>query len=51
MSVAVFLGVHNADPMCSSSAVAMGIVKAVFQIAFAREPDKTFNQSVQFWGL
>ncbi|KXX76976.1 hypothetical protein MMYC01_207139 [Madurella mycetomatis] len=32
-------------------AVAMGIVKAVFQIAFAREPDKTFHQSVQFWGF
>lgn len=29
----------------------MGIVKAVYQIAFATQPDKTFNQSIQFWGL
>lgn len=29
----------------------MGIVKSVYQIAFARMPDKTFNQSIQFWGL
>lgn len=29
----------------------MGIVKAVYQIAFSREKDKTFNQSIQFWGL
>lgn len=34
-----------------SSAVAMGIVKAVYQIAFATEPDKTFRQSITFWGL
>ncbi|KAK4243124.1 hypothetical protein C7999DRAFT_18479 [Corynascus novoguineensis] len=32
-------------------AVAMGIVKSIYQIAFAREPDKTFNQSIQFWGF
>ncbi|EAQ83675.1 hypothetical protein CHGG_10079 [Chaetomium globosum CBS 148.51] len=32
-------------------AVAMGIVKSVYQIAFARMPDKTFNQSIQFWGF
>jgi hypothetical protein len=29
----------------------MGIVKAVYQIAYAKEADKTFRQSVQFWGL
>jgi hypothetical protein len=29
----------------------MGIVKSVYQIAFARQADKTFNQSIQFWGL
>ncbi|KAK3326856.1 hypothetical protein B0H66DRAFT_589376 [Apodospora peruviana] len=32
-------------------AVAMGIVKAVYQIAFSKEKDKTFYQSVQFWGF
>ncbi|KAK4236380.1 hypothetical protein C8A03DRAFT_16974 [Achaetomium macrosporum] len=32
-------------------AVVMGIVKAVYQIAFARESDKTFRQSIQFWGF
>ena len=29
----------------------MGIVKAIYQIAFSREKDKTFTQSIQFWGL
>lgn len=33
------------------SAVAMGVVKAVYQIAFGKQSDKTFRQSVQFWGL
>lgn len=33
------------------SAVAMGIVKAIYQIAYGSNPDKTFEQSVQFWGL
>ncbi|KAM5352647.1 hypothetical protein ACJ41O_005369 [Fusarium nematophilum] len=32
-------------------AVVMGILKAVFQISFARDPDKTFNQWIQFWGF
>ncbi|KXH61961.1 hypothetical protein CSAL01_00967 [Colletotrichum salicis] len=32
-------------------AVAMGIVKAVYQLANDSEPDKTFNRSIQFWGL
>ncbi|KAK3305934.1 uncharacterized protein B0T15DRAFT_435256 [Chaetomium strumarium] len=32
-------------------AVVMGIVKAVYQIAYAKEADKTFRQSVQFWGF
>ena len=32
-------------------AVAMGIVKAVYQIAFSKMTDKTFNQSIQFWGF
>lgn len=31
-------------------AVAFGILKAVYQIAFSSERDKTFNQWVQFWG-
>ena len=29
----------------------MGIVKAVYQIAFAKMADKTWTQSIQFWGL
>lgn len=29
----------------------MGIVKSIYQIAFAKERDKTFTQSIQFWGL
>jgi hypothetical protein len=33
------------------SAVVMGIVKSIYQIAFGAQPDKTFNQSIQFWGL
>ncbi|CAJ2501282.1 Uu.00g041350.m01.CDS01 [Anthostomella pinea] len=32
-------------------AVAMGIVKAVYQIAYGTQKDKTFMQSVQFWGF
>ncbi|KAK5660002.1 hypothetical protein OQA88_13468 [Cercophora sp. LCS_1] len=32
-------------------AVVMGILKAVYQIAFSRDPDKTFNQWIQFWGF
>ncbi|KAJ0336147.1 hypothetical protein COL922a_008310 [Colletotrichum nupharicola] len=32
-------------------AVAMGIVKAIYQIGFGANPDKTFEQSIQFWGL
>ncbi|RYP71169.1 hypothetical protein DL771_004969 [Monosporascus sp. 5C6A] len=32
-------------------AVAMGIVKAVYQIEYGSEKDKTFTQSVQFWGF
>ncbi|KZL64073.1 integral membrane protein [Colletotrichum incanum] len=32
-------------------AVAMGIVKAYYQINFDSEPDKTFNRSIQFWGF
>ncbi|KAL2163203.1 hypothetical protein VTH06DRAFT_5259 [Thermothelomyces fergusii] len=32
-------------------AVAMGIVKSIYQIAFSREADKTFRQSIQFWGF
>ncbi|KAF3356324.1 hypothetical protein VdG1_06418 [Verticillium dahliae VDG1] len=32
-------------------AVAMGIVKAIYQIAYGSNPDKTFEQSVQFWGF
>ncbi|KAK0751344.1 hypothetical protein B0T18DRAFT_285450, partial [Schizothecium vesticola] len=31
-------------------AVAFGILKAVYQITFSSERDKTFNQWVQFWG-
>ncbi len=29
----------------------MGIVKAVYQIAFPKMADKTWTQSIQFWGL
>ncbi|RYP89908.1 hypothetical protein DL770_004001 [Monosporascus sp. CRB-9-2] len=32
-------------------AVAMGIVKAVYQITYGSAKDKTFTQSVQFWGF
>ncbi|RYO86468.1 hypothetical protein DL766_008129 [Monosporascus sp. MC13-8B] len=32
-------------------AVAMGIVKAVYQITYGSTKDKTFTQSVQFWGF
>jgi len=32
-------------------AVAMGIVKAVFQFEYGKERDPTFRQSVQFWGF
>ncbi|OHF04227.1 hypothetical protein CORC01_00566 [Colletotrichum orchidophilum] len=32
-------------------AVAMGIVKAFYQLAYDSEPDKTFNRSIQFWGF
>ncbi|KAL2266771.1 hypothetical protein VTJ83DRAFT_6123 [Remersonia thermophila] len=32
-------------------AVALGIVKAVYQIAFSGEKDRTFYQSIQFWGF
>ncbi|KAH8672964.1 hypothetical protein BGZ61DRAFT_427561 [Ilyonectria robusta] len=32
-------------------AVVMGILKAIFQIAFATDTDKSFNQWIQFWGL
>ncbi|KAF4775397.1 hypothetical protein HER10_EVM0010071 [Colletotrichum scovillei] len=32
-------------------AVAMGIVKAVYQLNNDSEPDKTFNRSIQFWGF
>ncbi|KAK9788030.1 hypothetical protein SCARD494_10039 [Seiridium cardinale] len=32
-------------------AVALGIVKAYYQIAFATDTDKTFTQSIQFWGF
>ncbi|RNJ58055.1 hypothetical protein D7B24_005200 [Verticillium nonalfalfae] len=32
-------------------AVAMGVVKAIYQIAYGSNPDKTFEQSVQFWGF
>ncbi|KAK1454354.1 hypothetical protein CCUS01_10471 [Colletotrichum cuscutae] len=34
-----------------SFAVAMGIVKAVYQLNNDSDPDKTFNRSIQFWGL
>lgn len=33
------------------SAVIMGIIKAVYQIAQPGNKDGTFYQSVQFWGL
>lgn len=29
----------------------MGILKAVYQIAFGTDPDKHFRQNIQFWGL
>ncbi|KAM0326605.1 hypothetical protein ACHAQA_006474 [Verticillium albo-atrum] len=29
----------------------MGVVKAIYQIAYGSNPDKTFEQSVQFWGF
>ncbi|KAK7431940.1 hypothetical protein QQZ08_001559 [Neonectria magnoliae] len=32
-------------------AVVMGILKAIFQIAFSKDVDKTFNQWIQFWGF
>ncbi|KAK3358804.1 hypothetical protein B0T25DRAFT_620651 [Lasiosphaeria hispida] len=32
-------------------AVATGVVKAVYQIAFSNEPDKTFGYSIQLWGF
>lgn len=31
--------------------MALGGVKAYYQIAFASDRDKTFRQSIQFWGL
>jgi hypothetical protein len=34
-----------------NSAVVMGALKAVWQIAFSWDKDKTFTQGVQFWGL
>ncbi|TPX15261.1 uncharacterized protein E0L32_004538 [Thyridium curvatum] len=33
------------------SAVVMGILKAIYQIAFGSDKDKTFHQWVQFWGF
>ncbi|TKW51625.1 hypothetical protein CTA1_9368 [Colletotrichum tanaceti] len=30
-------------------AVAMGIIKSVYQIAYGKDTDKTFYQSIQFW--
>ncbi|KAJ0147136.1 hypothetical protein CTA2_838, partial [Colletotrichum tanaceti] len=32
-------------------AVAMGIIKSVYQIAYGKDTDKTFYQSIQFWEL
>ncbi|KAK8050387.1 hypothetical protein PG994_012117 [Apiospora phragmitis] len=32
-------------------AVALGVVKAYYQIGFGADKDKTFNQSIQFWGF
>lgn len=32
-------------------AVAMGIVKTVFQLTLTKDADRTFNQNVQFWGF
>ncbi|KAF1937116.1 hypothetical protein EJ02DRAFT_458977 [Clathrospora elynae] len=32
-------------------AVAMGIVKSYYQLTFIKNPDKHFEQSVQFWGF
>ncbi|KAF7545303.1 hypothetical protein G7Z17_g9269 [Cylindrodendrum hubeiense] len=32
-------------------AVVMGILKAVFQIAFSTDTDKTYHQWIQFWGF
>ncbi|KAK1702429.1 uncharacterized protein BDZ83DRAFT_725205 [Colletotrichum acutatum] len=32
-------------------AVAMGIIKAVYQLNNDSEPDKTFKRSIQFWGF
>ena len=29
----------------------MGILKAIYQIDYARQPDQTFYYSIQFWGL
>ena len=29
----------------------MGIIKSIYQIAYATEADKTFRQSIQFWAL
>ncbi|UQC80338.1 uncharacterized protein CLUP02_05821 [Colletotrichum lupini] len=30
-------------------AVAMGVIKSVYQIAYGKDMDKTFYQSIQFW--
>ncbi|KAH6874690.1 hypothetical protein B0T10DRAFT_415115 [Thelonectria olida] len=32
-------------------AVVMGVLKAIYQIAFSKDKDKTFNQWIQFWGF
>jgi hypothetical protein len=29
----------------------MGVVKAYYQIAYPKQADRTFKQSIQFWGL
>ncbi|KAL0939171.1 uncharacterized protein CTRU02_205781 [Colletotrichum truncatum] len=30
-------------------AVAMGVIKSIYQIAYGKDMDKTFHQSIQFW--
>lgn len=42
---------QHKTPNMNNSAVALGIVKAWYQIGFSSDTDKTFNQYIQFYGL
>ncbi|KPM34582.1 hypothetical protein AK830_g11994 [Neonectria ditissima] len=45
------IGILSLGYLCRRRAVIMGILKAVFQIAYSKDVDKTFNQWIQFWGF